>query len=72
MKQNPITRRAFALSSIALAALALSSFAPRASAENAAPSPAVKNGEKIAFLGKDLSPPAGQQRTAMSLSSWRR
>jgi lysophospholipase L1-like esterase len=55
MKQNPITRRAFALSSIALAALALSSFTPRASAENAAPSPAVKNGDKIAFLGDSIT-----------------
>jgi len=38
-----------------LAALALSSFAPRASAENAAPSPAVKNGDKIAFLGDSIT-----------------
>jgi lysophospholipase L1-like esterase len=55
MKQNHVTRRAFALSAIALAALALSSFAPRASAENAAPSLAVKNGDKIAFLGDSIT-----------------
>lgn len=51
-QQNPITRRALALTSIALA---LSSFAPRASAENAAPSLAVKNGDKIAFLGDSIT-----------------
>jgi len=39
MKQNPITRRAFALSSIALAALGLSSFATVSAAEQPIPKP---------------------------------
>ena len=39
MNQNPITRRAFALSSIALTALVLSSFATVSAAEAAAPTP---------------------------------
>jgi lysophospholipase L1-like esterase len=55
MKRNPVTRRAFTLSSIAIATLALLSFAPRASAETPAPSLAVKNGDKIAFLGDSIT-----------------
>ena len=55
MKPNHITRRTCALSFIALAALVLSPFALGASAENAAPSLAVKNGDKIAFLGDSIT-----------------
>ena len=55
MKPNHITRRTCALSFIALAALVLSPFALGVPAKNAAPSLAVKNGDKIAFLGDSIT-----------------